>query len=152
MTVYARNRRAHYLYELDEKMEAGVSLEGWEVKGVRTGRMSLNQAHARVRGGEVWLLGAHIAPLPNSPDKQDATRPRKLLMHRREIMRLERALEPKGMTLVPLKAYGKRGKIKIELALARGRAKADRRGRILEEIDRKDAESEARRGLGRFDG
>ncbi|MCH7494098.1 SsrA-binding protein SmpB [bacterium] len=149
MTVYARNKRAHYIYEILESFEAGLSLEGWEVRSVRTGRMSLGQAHARLRGGEAWLVGAHIAPLPNSPDRQDATRTRKLLLHAKEILKLAQALDSKGTTLVPLKAYGKRGKIKIELALAKGRSKADKRSRILEELDRKEAEREARKGLGR---
>lgn len=151
MTIYARNRRAPYLYEIVESFEAGISLLGWEVRSVRTGRLSLNQAHGRLRDGEAWLVGAHIAPLPNSPDRQDATRTRRLLLHGREITRLAQALESKGSTLVPLKAYSKRGKIKIELALAKGRSKADKRNRILEELDRKEAKDEARKGLGRLE-
>ena len=151
MTIYARNKRAPYLYEIMERFEAGISLLGWEVRSVRTGRMSLGQAHARLRDNEAWLVGAHISPLPNSPDRQDAVRTRRLLLHGRELLQLAQALDSKGTTLVPLKAYGKRGKIKIELALAKGRSKADKRSRILEELDRKEAEREARKGVGRLE-
>ncbi|MBC8515392.1 SsrA-binding protein SmpB [bacterium] len=147
--VFARNKRAPYLYEITETWEAGLSLEGWEARSTREGRMSINLAHARIRDGEVWLVGAHIAPLPHSSARQDATRDRRLLLHGREIRDLERKTEPKGMALVPLRAYGKRGVIKIKLALGKGRGKADKRDRILEKIDRADAKDAANRAMGR---
>lgn len=147
MKVFSTNKKAHYLYELSEKIEAGISLEGWEVRSVREGRLNLNQSHAKIKGGELWLIGSHIAPLPQASVNQDSTRERKLLLKKKQIMDIDRKTEPKGVTIVPVKAYQSRGRIKIEIAIGKGRTKADKRSRILEELDRKDAKESVRRAM-----
>ena len=86
MKVFSTNKKAHYLYEISEKFEAGMSLEGWEVRSIREGRLNLNQAHAKIKDGELWIIGSHIAPLPQSSESQDSTRDRKLLLKKKHIM------------------------------------------------------------------
>lgn len=130
----AINRRARHDYSIEERFEAGLVLQGWEVKALRAGRASIAEAHALVRDGEAWLIGANIAPLP-SASTHVATEPdrtRKLLMHATEIARLSGAVERRGYTLVPLRLYWKRGRAKIELGLAKGRKKHDKRQAIKE--------------------
>ena len=124
----ARNRRARHDYFLEETLEAGLALLGWEVKALRGGRAQISESYVVVRGGEGWLLGSHIQPLPQAADRSAAPdRPRKLLLHARELARLTGAAERQGYALVPLSLYWKRGRAKLQLALARGKRQHDRR-------------------------
>lgn len=150
----AQNRRARHEYDIIETFEAGIALQGSEVKSMREGRANLREAYARVDNGEVWLLGLHISPYAQAvgfgshvPD-----RPRKLLMHRDQIDELTGKLAQQSLTLVPLSLYFRRGYAKAELALARGRKLWDRRAAIAERDASRDAArdmAQARRhGLG----
>jgi len=146
--VVARNRRARRDYTVEETYEAGIALTGSEVKSLRAGRVSLDEAYAKVEEGEVWLHGMHIAPYePSSYYGHDPERPRKLLLKRREIARLTGKVTRTGYTLVPLSLYfNERGYAKVELALAKGRTKADKRRKIIEEEE----ERRAREAMKRF--
>lgn len=129
----AENRRARRDYELLERFEAGIVLTGSEVKSARAGKVQLGQAYADLRGGEAWLVGASIAEYPGSGSFGHAPeRDRKLLLHRRELDSLAGKVREKGLTLVPTRMYLKDGKVKVELALARGRERADKRRLIAE--------------------
>lgn len=133
--IIARNRSARRDYAVEEIYEAGVALTGSEVKSVRAGRVSLEEAYARVKDGEVWLYDMHIAPYaPSSYFGHEPIRPRRLLLHRREIDRLMGKVGQAGYTLVPLSLYlTERGYVKVELAVAKGRTKIDKRRKIIEE-------------------
>ncbi len=130
-----------------EELECGVVLTGSEVKSARAHRMSLDDAYAKVRDGEVWLYGCHIAEYPQATHmNHEPLRPRKLLMHRRQIRKFAEAAEHKGLTLVPLAAYfSPRGHVKIKLALARGRKLHDKREKLRREEARRDIERSLRR-------
>jgi SsrA-binding protein len=137
------NRKARHDYEILETYEAGLVLTGPEVKSVRQGKVSLAEAYARVNKGELWLYNMHIAPYdPVLQRNYDPRQPRKLLMHRREIDRLMGLTQQRGLTLIPLRIYfNERGYAKVELGLARGKRKVDRRWEIMEreikrEVDR----------------
>ncbi|APZ44518.1 SsrA-binding protein SmpB [Acidihalobacter ferrooxydans] len=125
----AVNRPARHDYFIEDSFEAGIALEGWEVKSLRAGRVQMNESYAFVRHGEIWLFGAHLSPLNSASThvKPDATRTRKLLLHREEINRLIGAVERKGYALVPLSLYWKRGRAKLELGLAKGKKQHDKR-------------------------
>lgn len=125
----AENRKARHDYFIEEQFEAGLSLEGWEVKSLRAGRGNLAESYAVIRDGEIFLLGAHIAPLPSASThvNPDPVRTRRLLLHRREIDRLIGAVERKGYTLVPLALYWQRGRVKLALGLGRGKKQHDKR-------------------------
>lgn len=124
----ARNRRARHDYAIEETFEAGLALTGWEVKSLREGRAQINEGYISIRKGEGWLLGSHINPLPNvSHLPTDPARPRKLLLHEKEIAHLQGAVDRRGYTLIPLSLYWKQGRAKLQLALARGKHKHDRR-------------------------
>ncbi|HET7743943.1 MAG TPA: SsrA-binding protein SmpB [Gaiellaceae bacterium] len=142
----AENRRARRDYEFLERVEAGVVLTGSEVKSARDGKVQLGQAYADIRGGEAWLVGASIAEYPQAgafPHQPD--RERKLLLHRSEIDSLHGKVREKGLTLVPTRMYFKDGRVKVELALARGRERADKRRVIAE----RDAQRQIERALKR---
>ena len=127
----ADNRRARFEYELLERFEAGLVLTGSEVKSVRGGGVQLGDAHVAVQGGEAWLLNCHIGPYANAGYAQhEAMRPRKLLLHRAEIYRLERGLQTKGLTVVATRLYFAGARVKIEIALARGKKLHDKRETI----------------------
>jgi SsrA-binding protein len=139
----ATNRRARHKFELLEKMVAGVELQGSEVKSLREGKASINEAYALIDKGEVWLRGAHIPPyLPASQENHEPERPRKLLLHRREIERLIGKTAQRGLTLVPTRIYFKSGRAKVELALAKGREGRDRREDIQKRDQRREIERE----------
>ena len=139
----ATNRRARHKFELLEKMEAGVELQGSEVKSLREGKASINEAYALIDKGEVWLRGAHIPPyLPASQENHEPERPRKLLLHRREIERLIGKTAQRGLTLVPTRIYFKNGRATVELALAKGREGRDRREDIQKRDQRREIERE----------
>ena len=125
----AENRKARHDYFIDERIEAGLALEGWEVKSLRDGRANLTESYALLKDGEAWLIGAHFAPLTSASThvKTDPTRSRKLLLHRREIDRLVGAVERKGYALGPLTLYWKNGRAKLALGLARGKKQHDKR-------------------------
>ncbi len=125
----ANNRKAFHDYFIEERFEAGIALEGWEVKAIRAGRLQLRDAYVIVRGGELWLLGCTITPLPtvSTHFQPDPTRTRKLLMHSREIDRLIGAVERSGYTLVPLDMHYSKGRIKLEIGLAKGKKQHDKR-------------------------
>ena len=139
-----RNRKARFNYLIEDSLETGISLRGAEVKSLRQGKASLEEAFARIRNGEVFLYNMHIGLYEQADQAQyDPRRPRKLLVHRREINRiLDRALAD-GYTLVPLNVHWKRGKAKIELAVARGKRQYDKR----ETIKRRDTERDTRREM-----
>lgn len=134
--VVARNRKARHDYEIIDTFECGIVLRGSEVKSLRNAQIELKDAYADIRGGEVWLERAHIAPYGfSSGGGHDPERPRKLLMHRREIDRLIGKINEVGLTLVPLSVYFKDGRAKVELALAKGRRSYDKRQRIRERME-----------------
>jgi SsrA-binding protein len=142
----ARNRRARHDYDILETFECGISLQGSEVKSLRAARVTLQDAYARVEGGEVWLLGVHIPPYEHAAGfgAHDPDRRRKLLLHRREIDQLAGNTQQQSLTLVPLSIYFRDGKAKVELALARGRRLYDKRHAIASRDAARDAEREAR--------
>lgn len=125
----AINRKAFHEFEIHERLEAGIELQGWEVKSLRAGRGQLQDSYVLVRGGEVWMINCHITPLDtvSTHFEADPKRPRKLLLKSREIRRLIGATQQKGYTLVPLKLYWRRNRVKVEIAYARGKRKHDKR-------------------------
>lgn len=126
--VVAENRKARHSYELVERLEAGLVLLGTEVKSARAGGVNLKDAYASVRGGELFLMQAHINPYSHGThENHDALRPRKLLLSKREMRRLIGKINERGFTVVPIRMYFKRGKLKVEIALARGKRQHDRR-------------------------
>ena len=144
MTDFARNRKALHDFAIEETYEAGVSLTGPEVKSVRAGRANLRESYARVRDGEVFLVGAHISPYQNATNiPQYPTRDRKLLLHKKEVARLTGKSQEDGKTLIPLRLYPKNGNIKLELAVASRKKLYDKR----REIARKTAEREMERAV-----
>jgi SsrA-binding protein len=143
----ATNRKAYHTYLIQDTLEAGIALTGSEIKSIREGRVSLGEAYVRPEGGEVWLLNAHIARYePGSYQSHEPTRPRKLLLHRKEIGFLSGKVQEKGLTLVPLKLYLKDGRAKLEVALGRGKKLYDKR----ESIARRDTEREIERTVKRL--
>ena len=125
----ALNRRARHDYFIDERYEAGVALMGWEVKALRAGRLQLAEGYVLLKDDEAWLLGSHITPLTSASTHvvADPARTRKLLLKRRELDHLVGAVERKGYTLIPLAMYWKDGRAKLEIGLARGKQKQDKR-------------------------
>lgn len=138
------NRRARHDYHLLERVEAGLVLTGSEVKSLRLGQASLTRAFADIRSGEAWLIGAHIAPYEQAAlGSHDPDRERKLLLSRRQIVSLTGELHEKGLTLVPTRLYFKAGRVKIELALGRGKTGRDKR----DDLAKRDAKREIEREL-----
>ncbi len=132
--LIAQNKKAWHDYFIEDRYEAGLVLEGWEAKSLRAGRAQLKEAYVIVMNGEIYLLGAHVSPLPTASThvRPEATRTRKLLLHRAEISKLIGSVERKGYTLVPLALYWKKGKAKIEIGLARGKQLHDKRAALKE--------------------
>ena len=142
--LIADNRRARFDYELLDRFEAGIVLVGTEVKSLRDGRVTLAQAYADVRDGEVWLVGAEISEYAQGNiANHEPTRDRKLLLKRREIADLTSRVREKGQTLVPTRLYFKDGRVKLEVALARGKERADKRRTIVD----RDAKRQMERAL-----
>ncbi len=137
-TTVAANRRARYEYDVLEELEAGISLVGSEIKSVRTGQANIAEGYARFRDGELWLYNVHIAPYLPARENHEPLRPRRLLLHRRELDRLEQELrEQPRTTIVPLRLYLQDGLAKVELGLVRGRKSYDKRQAIARrEADR----------------
>ena len=142
--VFSANRQAAYNYHLLERYEAGLALTGTEVKSVREGTANLKDGYATIQKGEAWLMNCHISPYEfGNRQNHDPLRKRKLLLHRQEIHRLTGKVEERGLTLIPTKLYLKNGRIKCEIALARGKKLYDKR----ETERRKSAEQEARQAI-----
>ena len=142
----ATNRKAYHDYHLQDSIEAGIALTGTEIKSIRAGRVNLRDAFVRPEAGELWLLNAHIAHYePGSYLSHEPTRPRRLLLHRKQIDNLTSKMQEKGFTLVPLKLYIKGSIAKVEVALARGKRQYDKR----EAITQRETERELRRVIKR---
>ena len=142
--MVARNRKARRDYVVLDTWEAGLVLKGTEVKSIRAGKVAFHDAHARAESGEVWLHNLHVSPYEHGNRwNHDETRPRKLLLHRDEIRRMVSRAEEKGLTLVPLDLYFRRGRARITLGLCRGRKHRDRR----EELKRRTMQREAERAM-----
>ena len=137
------NRRARHEYHLSDRVEAGLVLAGTEVKSLRGGEATLQRAYAEVRDGEAWLVGLHVPEyLEGNRANHDPDRPRKLLLHRREIDRLSAAVAEKGLTLIPTRLYFRDGRVKVELALARGKELRDKRRDVADRDARRQIERE----------
>lgn len=141
--LIAQNRRASFDYELLEKFEAGVSLLGTEVKMLRNGKADLSDSWVSLDRGEAWARGINIPVLEGTPFSHEPKRPRKLLLQKREIEEIARGIEREGMTVTATKLYFKGGRVKVEIALARGKKSYDKR----ESLKRKEADKEARKAL-----
>jgi SsrA-binding protein len=140
----ATNRKASFEYFLLEKYEAGLALKGTEIKSIRAGQISLAESYVLVEKGQAWLIDAHIAPYnPASRNNHDPRRPRRLLLHKKELRKMTAEVTQRGVTVVPTRVYIKEGRAKIEIALARGKKLYDKRDAIA----RHDAERERARGL-----
>jgi SsrA-binding protein len=147
--LVASNRRARHEYHIEDSMEAGLVLTGTEVKALRSGRASLGEAFARVERGEVWLHHLHIPPYDQGNIfNHEPLRPRKLLLHRRQIERLAGRAGQKGYTIVPLRLYFTRGRAKVEIALARGKKLYDKREAIGEREAGREAQRAVKRAVG----
>jgi SsrA-binding protein len=142
--LFAQNRKALHDFAIEETYEAGIQLTGPEVKSIRAGRANLKESYARVRDGEVFLIGAHVSPYANATHREQLpTRDRKLLLHKREIARLVGKSQEEGKTLIPLRLYAKGDNVKLELAVASRKKQYDKR----REIARKTAEREIERAM-----
>lgn len=139
------NKKAFHDYFVEEKYEAGISLEGWEVKAIRAGRMNIKESYVIIKGGELFLIGMHISPLATASThvSHDPTRTRKLLLHAKEISKLIGKVERAGYALVPLDLHFVRGRIKLEIGLAKGKKQHDKRA---DELD-KDSKREVQRAM-----
>jgi SsrA-binding protein len=146
--IVSDNRQARFQFEILETYEAGIELVGTEVKSIRAGKVNLRDGFARIRNGEVMLMNVHISPhqSTNQVFNHDPRRTRKLLMHRQEIRKLIGKVEQKGLTLVPLKMYLKRGWVKVDLGLARGKKLYDKRDDLKQRQDKHDMERAMKRG------
>lgn len=144
----ALNRRARHEYSLGDRFEAGMALQGWELKAIRAGRANIGESYALVRSGEIFLFGAQITPLINASTHvvADDRRTRKLLLHRHEIDRLVGRVEREGYTLVPTAMYWKGNKVKLELALAKGKQEHDKRATAKERDWQREKQRVMRRG------
>lgn len=143
--IVASNRKARHEFEVIETVEAGIELKGPEVKSIRAGNVSFQDAHARVERGQIWLHSLHVSPYEQANRfNVDPVRPRRLLLNKQEIRRLAAKVEEKGLTLVPLDLHFSRGYVKVTLAVARGRKLHDKR----EALKRREQDREARRAVG----
>ncbi|MGQ9687529.1 MAG: SsrA-binding protein SmpB [Desulfobaccales bacterium] len=146
LKLICRNRKAYFEYTIDDLYEAGLVLKGTEVKSLRMGKANIGDAYARFRDGELYLLNANISPYPHAAgENHDPTRPRKLLLHRRELKRLLGKLTERGYTLIPLKIYFKDEYAKVELGLAKGKKKADKRESIRRREEQRELERARKR-------
>ncbi|MEX0783535.1 MAG: SsrA-binding protein SmpB [Dehalococcoidia bacterium] len=144
-STIAQNRRARHDFEILERYEAGIALTGSEIKSVREHKVQLQGSYARLKGGEMWLQDAHIAPYANAGyTPHDPMRDRKLLLHKKEIAKIAEALNERGLTLIPLAMYFKRGKAKVELGIARGLKRYDKRERMKERDQQRDIQQAVR--------
>ncbi len=146
MKLISRNRKAYFEYTIDDLFEAGLVLKGTEVKSLRMGKANIADAYARFRDGDLFLLNANISPYPHAAgENHEPTRPRKLLLHRRELKRLWGKLTERGYTLIPLKLYFKNEHAKVELGLAKGKKKFDKRETIRRREEQRELERARKR-------
>jgi len=143
VVIIAENRKARNDYHIEETFEAGLILQGWEVKSLRAGRAQIAESYVAIKGGEAWLIGAHISPLSTVSTHiiADSTRTRKLLLHARELNRLIGSVQRKGYTIIPLNLHWKRGRVKLEIALGKGKKLFDKR----EDLKRRDWDRQKQR-------
>lgn len=138
--LIANNKKASHEYFLEEKIEAGIELVGTEVKSLRQGKCSVKEAFVRIQNGEVWIYQMHIPPYEKGNIfNRDPLRPRKLLLHKSEILKLEQKIKEKGYTLVPVLVYFSNGRVKVEIALAKGKKLYDKRDDIAKKDQRREA-------------
>ena len=138
--LIANNKKASHEYFLEEKIEAGIELVGTEVKSLRQGKCSVKEAFVRIQNGEVWIYQMHIPPYEKGNIfNRDPLRPRKLLLHKSEILKLEQKIKEKGYTLVPVLVYFSNGRVKVEIALAKGKKLYDKRDEIAKKDQRREA-------------
>lgn len=146
--LLASNRKARYNYTVEDSMECGIELKGTEVKSLKIGKFSFSDAYGKIEGGELWLVSLNIQPyLFGNIFNHDPDRPRKLLAHKQEIKRLKRKVDEKGLTLVPLKFYLKKGRVKVELGVCRGKKLVDKRQTIKQKDMKRDADRVMREKL-----
>ena len=146
--VLATNRKARHDYFLLDTYEAGIALLGSEIKSIRAGQISIKEAYVRVEGGEAWLVEAHVAPYNHANrNNHEPRRPRKLLLHKKEIQRMQDGVRKKGVTIIPTRVYLKNGRAKVEIADARGKQNFDKRQAIAE----RDAQREIERQMSKRD-
>ena len=146
--ILATNRRARYTYQVEDSFECGLALAGTEVKSMRSGKFSFSDAYGRIKEDELWLIGFHISQYDHaSVFNHEPDRERKLLAHKQEIIRLRRKVDERGFTLIPLKVYLKKGLVKIELGVCRGKKLVDKRHSIKERDQKREADRELRRGI-----
>lgn len=137
--VVASNRRAFHEFHILETIEAGIVLTGTEIKSIRDGKATISEAYARFEDGELWLIGSHIAPYTHgNRANHEPTRPRKLLVHRRQLRQLREAIEQKGLTIVPLRMHLKQGRAKVDIGVARGKKLYDKRAAEADRQSRRD--------------
>ncbi|MEL6228299.1 MAG: SsrA-binding protein SmpB [Cyanobacteria bacterium J06656_5] len=138
--VMADNRQARFTYEILDSYEAGIALQGTEVKSIRAGKVNLRDGYAQVKNGEVWLLNVHISPhdMTNQAYNHEPRRPRRLLLHKAEIRKLIGKVEEKGLTLVPMKLYLKKGRVKVNIAIGRGKKLHDKRESLKQKQEKRD--------------
>ncbi len=145
--VLAKNKKASHEYFIEERYEAGLALQGTEVKSIRAGQVSMTEAYITIRSGEAWLEGMHISPYEQgNRANHDPLRPRKLLLHKKEISKLYTGVQQLGYTIIPLNIHLSKGRIKLDLALAKGKKLYDKR----ESLKRKEDERAAERAMRRF--
>jgi SsrA-binding protein len=145
LKVVATNRKAYHDYSIEQQYEAGIALTGTEIKSVRSGLVNLRDSYVQVAAGQAWLINAHIAPYDHASwDNHDPRRDRRLLLHKKEILKLNRLVQEKGFTIVPLRMYLKGNKAKVEIALARGKRLYDKREAIADRDSRRQVERELR--------
>ena len=146
MKTIIKNKQAYHSYEILDKLEAGIVLLGCEIKSIRKGQVSIKESYAKIKDNEVWIMGLHIAPYQQgTPENYNPIRPRKLLLNRIEIKRLIGKLQEKGLNLIPLAIYMKKNRAKVELGLAKGLKKYDKRNRLKERDMKKDLEKDKRK-------
>tara|TARA_B100001250_G_scaffold180274_1_gene154970 strand:- start:528 stop:971 length:444 start_codon:yes stop_codon:yes gene_type:complete len=144
MNIISNNRKSSYLYSFIDKYEAGIQLKGFEVKAIREGNVNIAESYVNIKNNEIFIVGMHIGEYSHSGyATHDPTRERKLLMHKAEISKIKSKFETKGVTIVPLKLYFKNGKAKLEIALAKGKKKWDKR----ETIKKRDIDREIKRSM-----
>jgi SsrA-binding protein len=147
MKTLAVNRRARFDYEILDTLEAGIVLLGTEIKAIREGRGNISGSFARREDGEMWLFNAHISQYSaGGIHTHDPARPRKLLLHKKELVRLGKQVDERGLTIVPLRLYIRRHKAKLEIGLARGRRRQDKRRAIIDREREREARAAVRRG------
>ena len=146
LKIICRNRKAYFEYTIDALYEAGLVLKGTEVKSLRLGKANIEDAYARFRDGEIFLYNAHISPYPYAGEENhEPTRPRKFLLQRQEMRRLAGKIQERGYTLIPIKLYFKAANAKVELALARGKKKVDKRETIRRREEQRELERARKR-------